>query len=79
MIRFTIFIINNIFIKFVIKKVVMDSKKNEKLHSYIFHWPVELRNAIKAHAAMRNETINNWITRAIIEQLEREKTYISLD
>lgn len=57
----------------------MEEKKIEKNSTFICIWPKELHKTVKAHAALRNETINNWVMRCVVEQLEREKTYISLD
>jgi hypothetical protein len=43
--------------------------------TFICVWPKNLRKLIKASAAIRNETVNTWVMRCIVEQIEREKKY----
>lgn len=54
----------------------IEKKEPVKNSTFICTWPKELHKAIKAHAAIRNETINNWVLNCILEQLGRESNYI---
>jgi hypothetical protein len=42
---------------------------------FLLSWPRDLHKIVKVHALLRSETINSWVTRCVVEQLEREKTY----
>lgn len=44
---------------------------------FLICWPKDLHKIVKVHALLRCETVNSWVTRCVIEQLEREKTYTS--
>lgn len=42
---------------------------------FIFVITPELRHEVKMRAAMRNISMSLWVTRAIYEQLKKEKQY----
>jgi len=50
-------------------------KRDYAVKRVILTWPQDLHKIVKLHATMREESINNWVLRCIIEQLEREKTH----
>jgi predicted HicB family RNase H-like nuclease len=52
--------------------------KQKEITRFNLHLPSELHTRVKAHAALKCEPLNNWIIRCIVEQVEREKTYITV-
>jgi predicted HicB family RNase H-like nuclease len=47
--------------------------KNKKRHQISFDISQDMHQQIKLFAVMRNISMNNWMHRAIIERLEKEK------
>jgi hypothetical protein len=40
------------------------------------YFPVEIHSVMKMHAGLKGQTLTEWITKAIVEQLGRENTLI---
>lgn len=40
------------------------------------YFPVEIHSVVKMHAGLKGQTLNEWIIKAVVEQLGRENTLI---
>lgn len=56
-----------------------DGRKNQnnEVSKFICTWPAEVHALIKMHSKMKNETINEWVVKAVLDQLGRENSFVS--
>lgn len=56
-------------------KTINKNPKKE-IKQFLCHWPIEIHALVKMHSSLKCETINDWVIKAILEQLGRENNYI---